>query len=485
MRKEKHYAAMPTRISVPPRRTLQSFSYCIHIHSVLALILYCLACGRPSDGTALRPGPALNGMGTISISAPEDVNCTSSPPEDNSKKTNVEACTKRDKAGKTTDVDALYKEFSWNTFAWIIAESKWRAWPATPVKVNEICIPKVPEPEWEHPLAGHPPIGSTHTNPNPIWDQNGAQVQFEVRIYSPQPRHQFAATDMMRSIEAQVNRTCDGTVTSPWGILPSENGEQGRPATIRLKLAWKPLSSAEVEQHDHFIVDDAHNPKRGLVAMHISIKSDSTSFWWTWATFSHVSNLERKHDMGPFFRDNTCSKEDCPVNQCPQCQPGQICKTQVTRMHAIDKQTQQLNARYHERFAGTPLQHYELVGIQRIRQAAERYPQDGQPIRPWPEVLASEIIEWDDQEAASCIGCHLGQKSWSFPDLDQDCRQCGTCLEAYMDNNGDTWCRCKTGKTTNIVLQVQGLETGEFFIVDMHGMLSKATLKEHRDNIQR
>ena len=437
----------------------------------LAMIaMFCwLACSQKTPRVAEQPDTVLY-----------DVNCSSNPPERNTRVANRRACTEKDREDVEA-VDSLYEQFVWDTFIWINQGTRWKGWPSMRVSVAATCQPRNVEQaedlaSWTDLLPGDTPPGSAPPLPNPIWDQNGNPVRFEVRYYSPAQQFRDRWPALLRSVKSQVNNSCRGHLISSWGFHPfkDEQGlpEQGQHISLRLKLAWKQLSPEEQRRSHLFIVDDPEAPERGVVAMHVAIKSESTSLWWTWATFSHVSNVTRRHELGPLFFDPQCP--ECPANQCPRCDNG--CRTQVQRLHGIAPRVQEINREYQRKLSGSPLRYYELVGVQRMPQAVEQIPRDREPMKtPRPELLASEIIEWDRQDDSSCIGCHVESKSWAY-DSESDCDDCGVCLQAYTGELGALLCKCSEDKarSARISLIKQPFVPGQFLVEDMFGLLMRA-----------
>lgn len=465
-------------------------------------VMFCnLACGeKPLPQVKL--GAQSAAMASVNkkteqstITQPYDVQCTENPPGDNTAGFNKLACTKRDQMGaeEASKVDRIYEEFAWQTFIWVNqyhrGQRRWNEWKPQSVVTNPQCAQN----GGENMVAGtntSTAIDDTHQpspRQNPLWDRNGNPISFDVRVYNPDDTKREQFYKMMSSIPAQVNSTCNSDIIARAGKNPNSSlgQEDGYPATVRLKLAWKVLSPAEQTKSNHFIVDDDHNPSHGLVAMHIAVKSDTTSGWWTWATFSHISNLKEKNGLGPLFQ--VCANEaTCPeANKCPQCSDGESCPTTIKRIHPISNDVAQLNNTQQDKLR-SPLRYYELVGMQRIREAwpgTAYNREEGQVI--FPEFLASEVIEWDVQEHSTCMGCHLSVSSWAYKEMEYCDHGC-TCESVFRDGQ-DIKCKLACQDTTGLASNQDDISfesttvelrrfspTQEFNSVDMFAMLSRA-----------
>jgi hypothetical protein len=242
---------------------------------------------------------------------------------------------------------------------------------------------------------------SSHRSPpltNPLWDQNGNRVEFEVVLVYSDPK--------VKTAQRQMTDMCTNlTRLTRWGSL----AKQGKQGPVHLKLAWRDIVSEEECKYG-FIIEGggACTPgAKGLVAIHIVTKLQTQGDFWLWGTFSHVSNVEEQNGLPPLFRDPACS--DCEDNKCPKLIDGKR-RTQIARIKDIPGEVRATKrAGIDAGEISGVYQNYDLLGVQRLPGIAksETIPD------PRPATLANEIIEWDRQNS-SCIGCHSWARVASF-----------------------------------------------------------------------
>lgn len=383
-----------------------------------------LVCAALALGCKLKPtGEALPGTPDAKDDEPRlpelyDVDCKPDLVDSAcGKATYPDVCSCMDRNSETERVDELYQQFAWDAFIKLHPRDNvplWTDWDRVPVETAEQCVDLNPNNPW---LGNPPPPEGTPDGPplhNPIWDQNGNPVKFEVRFIKG-----FSGNaEALETITNQVVESTNSALhSSNWGDLSEK-----RSAAMRLKLAWKELNKDE-RKHGNFILDESGS--RGLVALHIAMVTMSTRGWWVWATFGHVDNAPDA-DNGDksrswLFFDTRCRDGNCPSeNECPtNCDPmGKTCKTQIRRSAPIPEKIRKLNRNRHEDapVRGTPLKNYQLIGVQRIKDALKVAFKDFDRKHLSPDILANEIIEWDRQKASSCIGCHVGMESWGLPE---------------------------------------------------------------------
>jgi hypothetical protein len=273
----------------------------------------------------------------------------------------------------------------------------WQQWQSLPVTIAERCVP--PEDIEQFSVMDQPVQAAAPHPSNPIWDQNGNPVRFDVRV-NPNASSHIADKDqwsLTTRIGQVVRSTCKGSSSNlAWRFHDDSGNSSSGP--VHLKFAWRKIASdAECQQYGFITASgaDCGVGEEGLVALHIATKVKSAGDMWLWATFSHENNtLDKAGAPPPLFRDRDCTT--CVDNQCPDCTNGP-CRTQIRRMLEPTRA-----------FPG-PLPHatsfsrYELIGVQRVPNA---YGIDGCDLRkPLPEKLSNEILEWDRQDS-SCLGCH-------------------------------------------------------------------------------
>jgi hypothetical protein len=171
----------------------------------------------------------------------------------------------------------------------------------------------------------------------------------------------------------------------------------------------------------------------GLVGFHLAYKNKQNPNW-VWNTFEHFQNVPSDSaDTGTynFFRPHspaydtitipsatdvvtTCSMADTAKPCCdahlhvPQkwydpFKPGQL-PSNVWRQTPIGKPTLAVNQQMKERFKGTVLENYILIGSQWA--TGETTSEGGDTLHSFPQILANSTLESFEQRNASCMGCH-------------------------------------------------------------------------------
>ncbi len=322
-------------------------------------------------------------------------------------------CSLRDTLGseQAREIDQLYWEFVWRQFELLTKNTRmpaWSSWRQLDTDVLMGCtnpdsrqLQPFMVPVWmqtpdQRPSASHVQIPQED---NPIWDQNGNKVLYEVRVNSAASNHlKNSQQDLLGDIGDQVKATCLSKVhNQTWSFYTGS-----KPGPIHLKLAWKRLAGSD--KRKRFIIHP-ENHNYGLVAVHMTFKLNTTADFWLWTSFSHVDNVD---GPAPLFNNPKCNEQDCPVNVCPAEVDG-VRRTQIKRTKPLSDELIAFNKKYWNGLGkSSVLRNYQLLGVQRPFRAYE--PQDRGQARP--VIFSSEIIEWDRQET-SCIGCHARSVVWS------------------------------------------------------------------------
>lgn len=296
------------------------------------------------------------------------------------------------------EVTARYERLASDMFNALFAKPYvWQQWESLPVPIAERCVP--PEDIEQFAIIDEPVHTAAPHPSNPIWDQNGNPVRFDVRI-NPNASSHIADKDqwsLTTRIGQVVRSSCKGSSSNLAWRFHDDRGNS-YPGPVHLKFAWRKIvADAECQQYGFITASgaDCGVGEEGLVALHIATKVKSGGDMWLWATFSHENNtLEQAGAPPPLFRDPACTT--CVDNQCPDCTNGP-CRTQIRRMLEP------------ARALTEPLPHaasfsrYELIGVQRIPNAYGIH--DCDLAKPLPEKVSNEILEWDRQDS-SCLGCH-------------------------------------------------------------------------------
>jgi hypothetical protein len=228
----------------------------------------------------------------------------------------------------------------------------------------------------------------------PLWDANGNRIEIETRV-SKQTTNSIVGNPP--SPGAEIDASCEErTRILSWG---QHNVYKEGP--YHFKFAWKTLTQSDCDNGHEFILRKNSSElgcvvgDQGAVAVHIATKTQTTTFDWLWATFSHSNNIEGDQ---PFFARCT-NDEEC--NVCPTRGGDGKYRTKLRREVEIAPEVERFNEKYtsmlskHSEIAA--LAQYQLIGIQYATLDHKR--------TRTPEVLSNEVLEWDRQET-DCIGCH-------------------------------------------------------------------------------
>lgn len=203
---------------------------------------------------------------------------------------------------------------------------------------------------------------------SPIWDQNGNQVRYEIRLNKPTV--DYIVQNELYNSDGQIAFSShkEKKVVFPASTV-------GKAGAIELKFAWKVIVPGKDIKGRYFTkrvnIFDTDSVLRkvtvGLVGMHIGIKTVSSP-QWIWATFEQVDNVETNaltkidgHYLKPSFNDPDCFT--CPINVFPVNSPK---KNQIQRVLPIPVATQELNKQVQEllRAKKSFWQYYQLIGTQ-------------------------------------------------------------------------------------------------------------------------
>lgn len=219
------------------------------------------------------------------------------------------------------------------------------------------------------------PHGLNQASGQPLVDQNGRFVRYEVRMNHDEYNYIMAKT--LWNAAGQQQYTQDSTINFPGG--PTSYGPIG---AMEFKAAWKILGQGDDPTKFYTIKaivfnDDSLNPSPGpnpvtlgLVGLHIGHKT-ATQRFWVWSTFEQVNNLTSS------FNNPNC--DTCPVNTPPQGGPNYkelapdgtpLHKpTQVTRVNPVDSAggdpfIDNINTYYQGLLNGSVWANYKLVSTQ-------------------------------------------------------------------------------------------------------------------------
>lgn len=194
--------------------------------------------------------------------------------------------------------------------------------------------------------------------------------------------------------------------------IAGENSTSGRPFTIKAKV--------------------------GLVGMHI-IRKTALFANWIWSTFEHIDNVpdniqEAQMNQPPkypwsfYYPTSMGLPANTPVDTFAN-EGGRyrfdstwpyakryaatvygeqdnlpVFGTQAQRMCAIYFRTEQVNALWRKKLAGTVWANYKLIGSQWGTSTLT----PGKPLPTAPSLLGNTTLETFSLTSASCIGCHSG-----------------------------------------------------------------------------
>ena len=289
----------------------------------------------------------------------------------------------------------------------------------------------------------------------PFTDQRGNIVWYEITFN----RDVF---DYIRDSGLAATGTYDygGPVTGSKEVdFPTgSNGASGAGA-IEIKAAWRTMTS-EDDLDRYFTQEvviydgsDCETTTMGLVGLHIIRKGDSSPKW-IWATFEHEDNVPEAGTYGDgrsySFFSLACADNEpagcpgqttvsdtgytCCPNLIPSPDPRTVNINQVTRLVPIQA-NKEINDQFRKAYAdaGSPFQHYLLVGAQWAKPQGERpaaWKRPCNPNGPWgvdppapgepcyeqiPETLRNTsmetlIVQTDGEgiqySADSCMNCH-------------------------------------------------------------------------------
>jgi len=299
----------------------------------------------------------------------------------------------------------------------------------------------------------------------PLVDQNNNYIYYEIAFdqaqyefvrgvdndrttwESPDPTWLYRARNLMRAEEK-----------APLA-MPMSSTATGAPGAMMLKAGWKQLTSNDDLSRyywvDGYVYDTTSNPiacrpaKLGLIGFHIARKVAPFP-QWVWSTFEQVDNVPPPPGDGPpphrpMTLNNGTNRPPTvegwanrPDSKGP-LPPDQRIKTQVTRFNPIPTTpdgngTADLDLRWRQALAGTPLANYQLVVTQwpskpvaqdafQTLEAGGLYPSGAG--RPFPVSgavnTALETYFQSARDAAgaggnSCMQCHYtaGQSDFSW-----------------------------------------------------------------------
>jgi hypothetical protein len=216
------------------------------------------------------------------------------------------------------------------------------------------------------------PHGLGEASGQPLVDQNGRFVRYEVRMNEDE--YNYITRDTLWSVAGQKKYLKNHEISFPTG--PKSIGP------MEFKAAWKILGNGDDISKFYTIKaiifnDDSLNPSPGnnpvtlgLVGLHIAHKTPTQRFW-VWSTFEQVDNLSTS------FSNSKC--KTCPVNVPPSGGPNYkeldangdtIHKpTQVTRVNPVDSIggdpfIDNINVYFQSILKGSVWENYSLVSTQ-------------------------------------------------------------------------------------------------------------------------
>lgn len=277
----------------------------------------------------------------------------------------------------------------------------------------------------------------------PVWDQNGKQVHYEVRV-----NETWADKVLSNGLDSITGQEQYQKRNRFFEFLHGQCRSYDYTGAIELRLAWKIMG--DTDRKDQFYIREVTLPdgsvaQAGLVGMHINRKTVGHSHW-IWATFEHVYNAPAKgqeqEQRAWSFYDPTCSSTQCLPNVEPKPDANGVRRTQITRLDDIDDATKMFNkqAQAWLRKKGSVWQYYALIGTQyepRVSSAATARPWLGglrslgqgffdlfhDNLKPKPPILRNTTMETylvSEREPSNCMGCHdtarmaVGKKKSDF-----------------------------------------------------------------------
>jgi hypothetical protein len=307
-------------------------------------------------------------------------------------------------------------------------------------------------PVWDK-APGELMLKPRHLRGNPVWDQNGNKVTYEVIVLNDRLQMHLSQGgntspgDIYASVSNQVETLLSASKTSKgnsglrvigWGLKEAPIEEA---PDIRLRLAWKTI--AENDDRQSFIINPA-DPSKGLVAMNASLKVRSAGPYWLWLSFGHVNNVA---GASPYFNNPKCNAADCPPNVCPQRGEDNKYRTQIKREVDLSPVVKAINEVKHQEYGQNVLKNYQLIGVQwpefkgkayenklavstsiegvvvvkddKERADVTAYMEDIKVAVTKTELaglsaplMSNEILEWDFQNS-NCLACHSRAVNWA------------------------------------------------------------------------
>lgn len=277
------------------------------------------------------------------------------------------------------------------------------------------------------------PHGLGQASGQPLVDQNGRFVRYEVRMNKDE--YDYITTNTLWSVAGQKNFTKTNTISFPTGTASI--------GPMEFKAAWKILGAGDdpsrfytikaiVFNDDSLNLSPGPNPVTlGLVGLHIAHKTPTQRFW-VWSTFEQVDNLSTS------FFNAAC--KTCPVNTPPTGGPNYKeldpsgkplhQPTQVTRVNAVDGNggdpyVDNINAYFQKLLSGSVWANYSLVSTQWLlnedifpvflaNTVQETYLQGPHPaaygtytINAGEQYFQSKDYHpFSSSVSSSCMGCH-------------------------------------------------------------------------------
>lgn len=227
------------------------------------------------------------------------------------------------------------------------------------------------------------------------------------------------------------------------------------PGSMEIKTAWRILDSvrggdipSRYYTRDAIIYISGDNStsgqpfkikaKVGLVGMHI-IRKTGMFANWIWSTFEHIDNVpdnlqEAQMNQPPkypwsfYYPSSMGLLANTPVDTFAneggnyrfdstwpyakryaatvygERNSQAVFGTQAQRMTAIYYRTEEVNALWRKKLAGTVWANYKLIGSQWAKSTLT----PGKPLPSAPSLLGNTTLETFSLTSASCIGCHSG-----------------------------------------------------------------------------
>lgn len=277
----------------------------------------------------------------------------------------------------------------------------------------------------------------------PLIDRNENFTLYEIRLNPDEVK--YIRTNNLQTLGGQFAFKQQGkTVGFPAGPTP-QFGPEG---AIEVKASWRILDTSKGDKPERFYtrqaliyVDAADTQKGeplcipaviGLVGLHIIHKTKNFNRW-IWSTFEHVDNVPNGPGQSPYsYNSPDCLSGDCYPPNTPPTKPANgkfkwapsapyaaayspdgKHGTQVVRSVPIYEGTDEVNAAWRARVAGSVWANYHLIGSQWSVVLDQPFPQ---PIIGIPAVLGNTTLETYIQPTASCINCHnFAQTAFAQP----------------------------------------------------------------------